>query len=157
MRLRSRPLFADAAVGGAGNVFQFVADSLPVPQPANVVHPLSSANGYVVVACSASAALICASDRHGVAGVGAAGAAHGRERIGRDARIELVVAGDVVADQAVFDAVERVALPPDFLGDDGDLRRRNPSVAGLHLRARERIADRQMTYVFAGTCAKTPS
>src|SRR5262245_17556826 len=63
MRLRSRPLFADAAVGAAGNVFQFVADSLPVPHPANVVHPLSSANGYVVVACKASAAFICASDK----------------------------------------------------------------------------------------------
>ena len=62
MRLRSTPKLV-AGVGRAGSVFQFVADSLPVGQPENVVQPLASANGYDIDPCTAFAARIWASER----------------------------------------------------------------------------------------------
>src|SRR5262245_48388853 len=63
MRLRSTPKLL-AGVGRACSVFQFIADSLPVGHPEYVVQPFASANGYDIVACTAFAARIWASERH---------------------------------------------------------------------------------------------
>ncbi len=80
----------------------------------------------------------------GLPGISAAFAADGRQGIGGHGWIEAAIAGLVVADEAVGEAVQGVTLPQHFLPDDRDLCRRDPAVAGLGLRAGERLADAEV-------------
>ena len=92
----------------------------------------------------AFAARICASERH-VSPVSAPPSQRTAARgLASRGRIEASIARRVVADEAVGDAVQCVALAQHFLADHRDLRRRDPPVARLRLGARQRLADAEV-------------